>query len=107
MKKLLFCASILALAVSCTEDEFDSVAIKGEQYKGISFESSLMETPQTKGSLEYDAVAGKHNFFWYAEKDRIGIWSVNTKAKSINTGSSVTAWIDANKAATYKATCGF
>lgn len=103
MKKLLFCASILALAVSCTEDEFDSVAMKGEQYKGISFESSLMETPQTKGSLEYDAVTGKHNFFWYAEKDRIGIWSVNTKATGINTGSSVTAWTDA-KAATYKAT---
>lgn len=103
MKKLLFCASILALAVSCTEDEFDSVAMKGEQYKGISFESSLMEAPQTKGNLEYDAVAGKHNFFWYAEQDRIGIWSVNTKATGINSGTEVTAWTDA-KAATYKAT---
>ena len=78
MKKILFCAGILALAASCAENEIDSISGQKEATKGISFEGALVETPTTRGDLAYDDVSGIHNFFWYAEKDQISIWSTNT-----------------------------
>lgn len=37
MKKILFCAGILALAASCAENEIDSISGQKEATKGISF----------------------------------------------------------------------
>ena len=38
MKKILFCAGILALAASCAENEIDSISGQKEATKGISNE---------------------------------------------------------------------
>lgn len=78
MKKLLFCAGILALAASCTE-EFEAVSVQQEQAKGISFaevENAL--APTTKGEFEVNDLGnGKVEFtpFWTAEKDKIGVFA--------------------------------
>jgi hypothetical protein len=103
MKKILFCAGILALAASCAENELDSISGQKEATKGISFEGALVETPTTRGDLAYDDVSGIHNFFWYAETDKISIWSTNTTATGMNIGNNTTSWVPANKAM-YKAT---
>ena len=106
MKKYLFCASVLALAVSCTQDELGSFSAQDEAAKGISFSVEIPETPATRGDLAYDDASGIHDFFWYAEKDRINIWSTNTKVDagsgSANGNSSATFSKDAK--AQYKAT---
>ena len=104
MKRFLFCAGILALAASCTQDEFETASVNGAQDKGITFEVGIAETPQTKG--EYQEESGQHNFFWYAEQDRINIWSTWTAAFGTGNGNGANgsaAW-DATKYATYKAT---
>ena len=103
MKRILFCAGILALAASCTQDEFETSAVNEAQSRGISFETVAPEVPQTRGGLEYDGKA--HNYFWYAEKDRINVWSTNTKslAGDINTPNDSHNWDD-TKYAEYKAT---
>lgn len=78
MKKLLFCAGILALAASCTE-EFDTVSVQQEQAKGISFaEVENVLAPTTKGEFEVNDLGnGKVEFtpFWTAEKDKIGVFA--------------------------------
>lgn len=101
MKKILFCAGILALAASCAENEIDSISGQKEATKGISFEGALVETPTTRGDLAYDDVSGIHNFFWYAEKDQISIWSTNTTGAT--NANETTAW-DKTKVVKYKAT---
>lgn len=103
MKKILFCAGLLALAASCAENELDSISGQNGASRGISFEGTLVETPSTRGDLAYDEVSGLHNFFWYAEKDQISIWSTNTTANGSNVGNNTTAWVPANSAK-YKAT---
>lgn len=78
MKKLLFCAGILALAASCTE-EFETASIQQEQAKGISFaEVENVLAPTTKGEFEVNDLGnGKVEFtpFWTAEKDKIGVFA--------------------------------
>lgn len=78
MKKLLFCAGILALAASCTE-EFETASIQQEQAKGISFaEVKNVLAPTTKGEFEVNDLGnGKVEFtpFWTAEKDKIGVFA--------------------------------
>lgn len=101
MKRILFCAGILALAASCTEDQFESVQAPQNQLRGISFGAELAQTPETRGDLAYNEDAGTYDFFWYAEKDRIGIWSTNTKT-AINANG--TASFDKTKFVSYKAT---
>lgn len=103
MKKILFCAGLLALAASCAENELDSISGQNGATRGISFEGTLVEAPTTRGDLVYDDVSGVHSFFWYAEKDQISIWSTNTTANGLNIGNNTTAWAAANSAK-YKAT---
>lgn len=103
MKKILFCAGLLALAASCAENELDSISGQNGATRGISFEGTLVEAPTTRGDLVYDDVSGVHSFFWYAEKDQISIWSTNTTATGLNIGNNTTAWVKANSAK-YKAT---
>lgn len=103
MKKILFCAGLLALVASCAESELDSISEQAGATKGISFEGTLVETPTTRGDLAYDEVSGVHNFFWYAETDRISIWSTNTMASDMSKANNTTAWVVANSTQ-YKAT---
>lgn len=103
MKKILFCAGLLALVASCAESELDSISEQAGATRGISFEGTLVETPTTRGDLAYDEVSGIHNFFWYAETDNISIWSTNTNATGTNKGNNTPTWVAANST-TYKAT---
>lgn len=92
MKKLLFCAGVLALAVSCTE-ELDTLSVQQEQAKGISFVATDGNDAATKGHFEEED--GNYLPFWWAEQDRIAIFSTNTKGVTggNGTGSNTTdAW---------------
>ena len=71
MKKILFCASLLALATSCTQDETISLDVQNGKAKGITFE--LVESVDSR--ILYDQVDGKWSPMWFAEKDRIAIWA--------------------------------
>ena len=75
MKKLLFCAGVLALAASCTED-FETSSVQQEQAKGISFVATDGNEAATKGHFEEDGDFVEP--FWWAEQDRIAIISTNT-----------------------------
>lgn len=99
MKRLLFCAGVLALAASCTESEFDSASVQNGQTKGIIFQAEEGNDAATRGGF----VEGDGSFtpFWYAEKDRISIWG--TKVTGTN-GENAGADFDGGKKATYKAT---
>lgn len=103
MKKILFCAGLLALAASCAENELDSISGQNGATKGISFQGALVDTPTTRGDLAFDEVSGIHNFFWYAEHDNISIWSTNTTAVGTDIGNDTPTWV-ATKSAKYKAT---
>lgn len=117
MKKLLFCAGILALAASCTE-EFDTVSVQQEQAKGISFaEVENVLAPTTKGEFEVNDLGnGKVEFtpFWTAEKDKIGVFATGViknpeEAKLPGNASDQTSetWSDGLKTTnkvSYKAT---
>ena len=106
MKKYLFCAGVLALAVSCTENELDSFSAQNEAAKGIVFTAEIPEAPVTRSDLRYDDVSGVHEFFWYAEQDRINIWSTNTKVTATtgtSNGNSTSSFVAGSKAI-YKAT---
>lgn len=103
MKKLLFCAGILALAASCTNDELESVSVQQQLGKGITFEAVNSDPISTKG--EFVEENGTHYPLWYAEQDRIKIYSTLTgndvySASVVNNGAD---W-DKDKAALYKAT---
>lgn len=107
MKKYLFCAGVLALAVSCTQDELGSFSAQDEVKKGISFSVEIPEAPATRGDLAFDDATGIHDFFWYAEKDRINIWSTNTVVEDeggTDVNGNQTTSFDKDKKAEYKAT---
>ena len=70
MKKILFYASLVALATSCTQDETLSLDVQNES-KGITFE--LAEQIESRIQYEENNAKG-YSPFWYAEKDRITIW---------------------------------
>ena len=79
MKRVLFCASLLAvMAASCTQDEFQEAAsVDNNAAKpGISFVGSEATAPTTKGEISREENDGKvtYPFKWYAEKDRINVW---------------------------------
>lgn len=106
MKKILFCAGLMALAASCTQDELlnDSVM---EQSKGLSFSAIVPEDLSSRGTLYENN--DKFPFFWHAEKDKIEIWGAgNLKANSYGVAtvgaSATTAWTAPTDAAEYKAT---
>ena len=75
MKKILFCAGLVALATSCTQDETISLDVQNEKGKGITFEV----VDQLDARIQYDKemVGERETYkpFWYAEQDRISIWA--------------------------------
>lgn len=101
MKRILFCAGILALAASCTEDEFDSFATQNGQTQGITFTA---EAPVTK--IQWDETETSYVPFWYAEQDRIAIYGIGVLDKNgsklpNNAGDS---WDEISTSVEYKAT---
>lgn len=96
MKRLLFCAGILALAASCTE-EMDTLSVQ-QQSKGITFVATDGNDAATRGHFEETEDGEYYAPFWWAEQDRIAILSTNTN-KNLST-----AWEDATQIARYKAT---
>lgn len=84
MKKVLFCAGLVALAASCTNDEFESIVAPGNTAtEGITFNVSLAGDADTKGEITEGANGG-YPFFWYAEQDRINVWAYNNVAAGTN-----------------------
>ena len=75
MKKILFCAGVLALAASCTED-FDTASLQQtQQESGIVFTTGD-DAVTTRG--EYLDENGVYYPFWTAEKDYISVFSFRT-----------------------------
>ena len=104
MKRILFCATILALVASCTQDEFETNSAQGgQQLKGITFTSVTPDTPTTKGDLNLNDDLRSFSYFWYAEQDRINIWSTWADNNDGTKGSDDADWV-INAPATYKAT---
>lgn len=101
MKRLLFCAGVLALAASCTED-LDTLSVQQEQTKGITFTAMDAENATTKGEFEETGEGESLQWlpFWSAETDMIDVFAT----KVVKGGSSFgNAMSDANYAV-YKAT---
>lgn len=101
MKRILFCAGILALAASCTEDEFDSFATQNGQTQGITFTA---EAPVTK--IQWDETETSYVPFWYAEQDRIAIYGIGVLDKDGNKlpTSDGDSWDEISSQVEYKAT---
>lgn len=94
-KSFLFFASA-ALLASCSSDLFESDSYQASNHKGITFE--VVENAATRGLTE--EVGGAFKSYFFAEQDRINIWSDNALIGSAP-GTS-TAWTLAP--AVYKAT---
>lgn len=103
MKKVLFYASVFALAMtSCSENELDYQSQKLDS-RGINFSAVVEQgAPATRGEFTYDDATNLYHYFWYAEQDRIDIYSDNVK-KGFSVPTEITTW-DAANAAAYKAT---
>ena len=106
MKKLLFCAGVLALAASCTE-ELDTVSSIQQQgvAQGITFTATTNEVA-TRGEI-LDTEEG-YAPFWSADpgtngEDKIKIFSTLTAGNKGN-ANGIATWNDANTGAVYKAT---
>lgn len=100
MKKILFCAGLLALAASCAENELDSISGQPEQKQGISFEAVEANDATTKGGFTPEG--NSYIPFWYAETDQIAVWATNIEGT--NGGNAATGKFDVTKVSTYKAT---
>lgn len=87
MKRILFCAGLLAFMASCTQDEFEQQTISNEaQAPGISFVGVEAEAPSTRGEVYWDQSTLKYK--WYAEQDQVDIYAVGaTKGGTLGTGS--------------------
>lgn len=105
MKRLLFCAGILALAASCTED-LDTLSVQQEQTKGITFTAIDSQNATTRG--EFEEVGEGENVewlpFWSAETDMIKVFATNViKDKAGSATPFDVSLLDKNYAS-YKAT---
>lgn len=97
MKRILFCAGLLAFMASCTQDEFEQQTISNEaQAPGISFVGVEAEAPSTRGEVYWDQSTLKYK--WYAEQDQVDIYAVGAiKGGDLGTGASGTRVDDWSK----------
>lgn len=107
MKKLLFCAGVLALAASCT-DELETTSVQQNQSnKGITF-TAVDAQPTTRGEfVDVNGDGTQYDPYWFGdtkEGDRIKIFSTLTNADGSNVGNTTGAWATTNNGAEYKAT---
>lgn len=103
MKRLLFCAGILALAASCAED-MDTMSVQQTNEKGIVFTTGD-DAVITRGEYqeEIEGETPKYYPFWTAEKDYISVFSTKTSTSlGTNSWNDLTGF-NAGKV-TYKAT---
>lgn len=109
MKKVLFAAGLVALATSCSQDELTSLTMQ-ENKEGITFVSE--GAPESRVQWDYISADNEYSPFWYAEQDRVSIYSAGVN-KGYNAGSWTTTfpgnqaavtWATLSNAATYKAT---
>lgn len=103
MKRLLFCAGILALAASCAED-MDTMSVQQTNEKGIVFTTGD-DAVITRGEYqeEIEGETPKYYPFWTAEKDYISVFSTKTSTSlGANSWNDLTGF-NAGKV-TYKAT---
>ena len=108
MKKLLFCAGVLALAASCTE-ELDNYSVQQEEAAGITFTAvAPQEDAATKGEFQEGANGNVWYPFWSAETDEINIFATNVIANKAEKGGTKVEfdadYLMPNKNASYKAT---
>lgn len=110
MKKILFCAGLVALAASCTQDETLSLDTQ-KASKGLTFE--FVNGVDSRIQYEKDGEVWKP--FWYAEQDRITLWATGVTTQDWNSGESKwdvttvnegewSAFASSATAVTYKAT---
>lgn len=102
MKKLIYGFCAAALVTACTNEDLiqEDALIKSQ--KGITFEASIAEeNPETRGELTQNDL-GSWSFFWYAERDRINVYALDTYLD----GTALDAWGNAGTftAPVYKAT---
>lgn len=105
MRKILFCAGLLALAASCAETDLDTIGQSGlENSNGITFQAVENEGPTTKGGFEPDG--SSYIPFWYGESDRIAVFGTYYGILDTQNGSKAngTQTFDATKYVEYKAT---
>lgn len=113
MKRILFCAGLLAVMASCTQDEFEQQAISNEaQTPGISFAGQFAQAPTTRGEVYWSNQTLEYR--WYAEQDRINVYAKDViKGGAVGTGEdgeTITTWNQyqtgspASTPAEYKAT---
>lgn len=109
MKKILFCAGVLALAASCTE-ELDTFSVQQQQKEGITFSATEIQSASTRGEfVDVNGDGVTYDPYWYgdvnnANSDRIRIYSTNTNATGANVGNNDGNWSADNVGAVYKAT---
>lgn len=102
MRKILFCAGLLALAASCAETDLDTIGQSGlEKSNGITFQAVENEGPTTKGGFEPNG--SSYIPFWYAEDDRIAVFGTYYDVKAGSKNNDVTTF-DVTKYVEYKAT---
>lgn len=93
MKKVFLFLATAALFASCSDDMLESGnGFQASNEKGITFQ---VVNDATRGMID---PAASYNAFFFAEKDRINIWSSN----ALNSSSVGTSW--GNDAVMYKAT---
>lgn len=103
MRKILFCAGLLALAASCAETDLDTIGQSGlEKSNGITFQAVENEGPTTKGGFEPNG--SSYIPFWYAEDDRIAVFGTYYDVKAGSGKENDDNTFDATKYVEYKAT---
>ena len=104
MKKLLFCAGVLALAASCTE-ELDTLSVQqGEQAAGITFTAvAPQDDAATRGEFEEGTQGGATVWypFWSAETDMIKVYANSVKKGALSFDAEE---LKTTNTASYKAT---
>ena len=110
MKRILFCAAVVALATACTNEDDLAMNQGDSRAQGLTFDVALAEGTTTRGEISKDE-NGKYPFMWYAETDRIDVVALNVNAGSSNSSSLGVAtegaagvWTLTNGTASYKAT---
>ena len=98
MKKVLFAAGLVALATSCTQDDFLSLGSQNE-VRGVTFQA--VEAVDSR--VQYNQEEGSWAPFWYAESDRVNVWS-NGTVLGATTVDGADTWTTLANKAIYKAT---
>lgn len=96
MKKVFLFLATAALFASCADDLLEpNNGFQASNEKGITFQ--VVDDAATRGLME--EVGGAYKSYFFAEQDRIDVWSNNAV---YDFSSGLTAWTDAP--VTYKAT---